>query len=95
MFDFVRHDRAVQQSQVIFQNHGIHGLCHQEPQALATVACGNHAVSVLVEQGQLPGITVDEQHSGVGDHAPVYIGIGFLVLFTIAHDQRTPRNHVG
>ena len=86
MFDFVRHDGAVQQSQVIFENDSIHGLRLQEPQTIASAGCGNQSVSLFLQERSTArdrDVCTERVASG---HASEYIGRTlFGGLFKIAH----------
>jgi hypothetical protein len=48
LLDFIRHDRSVQQAQVIFEHDRIHRVQHQDPQTIASIGCGDYSVSFLL-----------------------------------------------
>jgi hypothetical protein len=61
LFDLMGHDRTVQQAEVKLDHHRIHGLRHQETQALIPASCGHKAVSVLLQVEELTGIAMNAE----------------------------------
>ncbi|HWX94887.1 MAG TPA: hypothetical protein VNY29_19905 [Terriglobales bacterium] len=61
LLDFRGHDKAVQQAQVVLDDHCIHRLQHEEPQALMPTGCGHKAISILLQVKQLARIPVDTE----------------------------------
>jgi hypothetical protein len=48
LLDLSRHNRTVQEAQVVIQNNAIHGPRHKKPQAITTVCCGYQPVSIFL-----------------------------------------------
>lgn len=61
LFDLRGEDRTVQQAEVILDHDRIHGLQHQEAQALIPAGCGHNAISVLLQVEELTRIAMDAE----------------------------------
>jgi len=61
LLDFVGNRYAIQQTQVVLDDNGIHRPRHKQPQTVGTVSCGCQVVSVFPQQTQLAWIPVDTQ----------------------------------
>jgi len=48
LLDFSRHNRTVQEAQVVIQNNAIHGPRRKKPQTITTVSCGYQPVSIFL-----------------------------------------------
>jgi hypothetical protein len=66
--DFTGNGCAIQETQVVLEDDGIHGPRHKHPQTFGTVGCRCQLISMFLQQTQLFRIPVDTQERPVGCH---------------------------
>jgi hypothetical protein len=72
LLNLVGDGRAIEEAEVVLEDHCMHGPRHEKPETIGTISGGCQLVSAFLQQTQFRGIPVYAEQGAIGSHA-VYV----------------------